>query len=96
LRDVTATLRQRLATVGAPAASGAPPTYFWQSLLCFFLFLPTAVVALVFSFQVSRRVQTGDHAGAIRASRLARIWCFVSLVVFTVVNIILLATTNLA
>jgi hypothetical protein len=60
------------------------PNYFWQSLVCFFLFLPAAVIALVYSFQVTRRTQAGDRTGAVRASRLARMWCLVALAVFTV------------
>ena len=75
-----------------PAHRGHLPTYFWQSLLCFFLFLPTAVVALIYAFQVGRRVQMGDQAGAVRASRLARTWCLLSLAVFTVATVVWLTT----
>jgi hypothetical protein len=55
----------------------------WQSLVCLFLFLPSALVAVLYSAQVNRRVQIGDMTGAIRASRLARAWCVVTVVVFT-------------
>ena len=62
----------------------APPTYFWQSLACLFLFLPTAAVAVGYSFLVSRREQAGDRTGAAKASKLARTWCLASLAAFTV------------
>jgi hypothetical protein len=69
--------------VGSPARTSTPANYLWQSLACLFLFLPSAVVAVVYSAQVNRRVQIGDMTGAIRASRLARTWCLVTVVVFT-------------
>jgi hypothetical protein len=50
----------------------------WQSLVCLLTLLPSAIVALVYSFRVNRRVQLGDMTGAIRASRLARTWCLVT------------------
>jgi hypothetical protein len=72
--------RRRL--TGAGTTSGTPANYFWQSLVCLFLFLPSALVAVVYSTQVNRRVHVGDMAGAVRASRLARTWCLITLVVF--------------
>ena len=72
--------RRRLAS--APTASGTPANYFWQSLVCLFLFLPSALVAVVYSTQVNRRVHVGDMTGAVRASRLARTWCLITVVVF--------------
>jgi hypothetical protein len=73
--------RGRLAT--SPSRSAAPASYLWQSLACLLLFLPSALVAVVYSTRVNRRVQVGDMTGAARASRLARTWCLVSVVVFT-------------
>ena len=75
--------RRRLTS---PPAGGTtrtrPANYFWPSLVCLFLFLPSALVAVVYSTQVNRRVQVGDMAGAVRASRLARTWCLVTVIVF--------------
>jgi hypothetical protein len=68
-----------------------PSNYFWQSLVCLFLFLPSAVVAVVYSAQVNRRVQVGDMTGAIRASRLARTWCLVTVAVFTLLMLWVIA-----
>jgi hypothetical protein len=71
--------------------TGTPSNYFWQSLACLFLFLPSAVVAVVYSAQVNRRVQLGDMTGAIRASRLARTWCLVTVAVFTLLMLWVIA-----
>jgi len=67
------------------AGHSSPPTYLWQSLLCLLFFPPTAAVAIGYSYLVSRREQAGDRTGAVRASRLARTWCFASLAAFAVV-----------
>lgn len=84
----TAALRSRISSTlpwqQRTSQQEQPPTYFWQSLACLFLFLPTAAVAVGYSFLVSRREQAGDRTGAARASRLARTWCFASLASFTV------------
>lgn len=59
---------------------GDSPPYFWQSLVCLFLFPPTGIAAVVYSVLVTKRTQLGDSAGAARASYLARVWCLWSLV----------------
>jgi hypothetical protein len=71
--------------------TGTPSNYLWQSLACLFLFLPSALIAILYSAQVNRRVQIGDMTGAIRASRLARTWCLVTVGVFTVLVLWLMA-----
>jgi hypothetical protein len=71
--------------------TGTPSNYFWQSLACLFLFLPSAVVAVAYSAQVNRRVQVGDMTGAVRASRLARTWCLVTVAVFTLLMLWVIA-----
>lgn len=63
-------------------AGTTPPTYFWQALVCLFLFLPTGVAAVAYSLLVSRRAQVGDGAGSVRASQMARMWCIVTVVLF--------------
>jgi Interferon-induced transmembrane protein len=69
----------------------SPPTYFWQSLVCLILFLPTALAAVVYSILVTKRTQVGDTTGAAKASRLARGWCLVTLVAFSAAVIAALA-----
>lgn len=80
-RTRVVTGRGRLPT--SPARTAAPASYLWQSIACLLLFLPSALVAIAYSTRVNRRVQLGDMTGAVRASRLARTWCLVTVVVFT-------------
>jgi hypothetical protein len=72
-------------------AADAPSNYLWQSLACLFLFLPSALIAILYSTQVNRRVQIGDMTGAVRASRMARTWCLVTVGVFTLLVLWLMA-----
>jgi hypothetical protein len=53
------------------------------------------LVAVVYAAQVNRRLQVGDMTGAGRASRLARSWCLVSVIVFTLVVLWTVATGTL-
>ena len=71
--------------------AGTPSNYLWQSLACLFLFLPSALIAILYSTQVNRRVQIGDMTGAIRASRMARTWCLVTVGVFALLVLWLMA-----
>jgi hypothetical protein len=80
--------------VRTQSGAGTPSNYLWQSLACLFLFLPSALVAILYSAQVNRRVQIGDMTGAIRASRLARTWCLVTVGVFAVLVLWLMAGGN--
>jgi hypothetical protein len=57
------------------------PTYLWQSIVVTLLCcLPAGVVAIVQASKVQSRQQYGDIQGALSASRNARTWCIVSLV----------------
>ena len=69
-------------------STGIVPSYFWQSVVCLFLFPPMGLVAVVYSILVTRRTQAGNRAAAIRASQLARVWCLATLVVFTAVFVV--------
>jgi hypothetical protein len=51
----------------------------------------SGVVAVVYGIQVNRKLAKGDTDGAAHASRLARIWCWVS-VIIGVPFLVLLAT----
>jgi Interferon-induced transmembrane protein len=58
------------------------PTYLVQAILCAVIFNVLAgVVAIVYSVQVNKKLAAGDWNGAARASRLARKWCWISVVV---------------
>jgi hypothetical protein len=59
------------------------------------LFWPGGLVAVFYSVQVNRRLHRGQWEGAWRASRSARMWCFVSVAGFAVACTVLAATGNL-
>jgi succinate dehydrogenase/fumarate reductase cytochrome b subunit len=68
------------------------PTYLVQAIVCALVFNAlSGVVAVVYGLQVRGKLAKGDLDGAARASRRARIWCWVSVVV-GVPFLILLAT----
>jgi hypothetical protein len=64
-----------------------PPAYLprsylgWSVLSALLFFVPTGIVAIVYSVLVKRRLAAGDWVGAARASRLARTWCLVSVAI---------------
>lgn len=46
--------------------------------LCNIIALPTGIVAIVFSTQVDSKLKAGDYDGAVRASKNAKIWNWVT------------------
>lgn len=58
-----------------------PPTYLGWSIAAIICccFIP-AIVALVYATQVSSRYDSGDYAGAQKASDMAEIWLIISIV----------------
>jgi hypothetical protein len=64
------------APVGAPG--GTVPNYLVQSILVTLCCcLPAGVVAIIFAAQVNSKLAAGDVAGAMAASRNAKIWSWV-------------------
>ena len=66
-----------------PATPAGPyqdvPSYLVQAILVTLLCcMPFGVVAIVFAAQVSAKLQSGDYGGAVRTSRQARMWCWLS------------------
>ncbi|MDE7413965.1 MAG: CD225/dispanin family protein [Muribaculaceae bacterium] len=58
-----------------------PPTFMiWSVLALVFCCFPTAIVAIIFSAQVSSRFYARDYEGARRASRRAEMWIIASVV----------------
>ena len=76
----------------------APPiqTYLVPAILVtLFCFLPTGIAAIVYATQVSSKRDAGDYIGAARASKQARTWTIVSLVVgLAVVAIVVIAAAG--
>jgi hypothetical protein len=57
----------------------AVPNYLWQSIVCTACCcLPFGIPAIIFASQVNGKLAMGDVAGAMEASRKAKMWCWVS------------------
>ncbi len=73
----------------APAGMAEPPNYLWQSIVVTVLCcLPFGIPAIIFSTKVKPAFQLGDYAAAADASKKAKMWCIVALIVGLVVNIL--------
>jgi hypothetical protein len=65
-----------------PPASGAPanvPNYLVQSIISLFCCLPLGIVAVIFAAQVNNKVAAGDTAGAMDASKKAKMFSYISI-----------------
>ena len=65
-----------------PPQTGGPtvPNYLIQSILVTFCCcLPFGIVAIIFAAQVNSRLAAGDQAGALDASRKAKMWTWIAL-----------------
>lgn len=90
-------------SAGVAASSGTTPpgqpipTYLWQSIVCLVLCcLPAAIPAIVYSTKVDPAVARGDFAAAKQASDNARLWCWISLGVGLVANILIFGLSFLS
>lgn len=73
------------------AASGIsePPTYLWQSIVVMLLCcLPLGIPALIFATKVKPAFASGDYAAAQEASKKAKLFCILSLVIGLIVQVI--------
>lgn len=68
------------------------PNYLVQSILVtLFCCLPLGIVAIINAAQVNNKITAGDMAGAMEASRKAKMWCWWSLglsLVFWVIYVV--------
>lgn len=61
------------------AAAGHVPNYLVPAILSTLCCcLPFGIVAIVYAAQVNSRLAAGDHAGALAASKNAKLWCWIS------------------
>ena len=55
------------------------PNYLVQAILVTaFCCMPFGIVSIVYAAHVNGKLQAGDYAGALAASRSAKTWCWVS------------------
>lgn len=81
-----------------PPAPGAPtnvPNYLVPAILSLFCCWPLAIVAIIFAAQVNGKVQSGDIAGAMDASKKAKMFSFIAIGIGLVVGVIYLLITVL-
>jgi type II secretory pathway pseudopilin PulG len=86
----------------APAAGGPPvviPNYLWQAIVCTVCCcVPLGIPAIVYAAQVNTKVAQGDLEGARRASKNAKIWCWVAFslgIALSVIYLGIMAVPNL-
>ena len=81
-----------------PPAPGAPtnvPNYLVPAILSLFCCWPLAIVAIIFAAQVNGKVQSGDIAGAMDASKKAKMFSFIAIGIGLVVGVIYMLLTIL-
>jgi len=65
-----------------PPAGGAPgsvPNYLVPAIISVFCCWPLAIVAIIFAAQVNGKVAAGDMAGALDASKKAKMFSFIGI-----------------
>jgi len=73
----------------APSGMAEPSTYLWQSIVVMLLCcLPLGIPALIFSTKVKPAFASGDYAAAMEASKKAKLFCILSLVIGLIVQVI--------
>jgi hypothetical protein len=81
-----------------PPPTGGPtnvPNYLVPAILSVFCCWPLAIVAIIFAAQVNGKVASGDIAGAMEASKKAKMFSFIAIGIGLVVGVIYLLLTIL-
>ena len=67
------------------------PNYLVQSILVTLCCcIPGGIAAIVYAAQVNSKLAAGDYEGALKSSNNAKLWCWISLGVGIVVNLIVI------
>jgi hypothetical protein len=65
-----------------PPGTGTPaniPNYLVMAIISLFCCLPLGIVAVIFAAQVNNKVAAGDTAGALDASKKAKMFSYISI-----------------
>jgi hypothetical protein len=62
-----------------PAAGGTVPNYLVQSIISIFCCWPLAIPAIIFAAQVNGKLAAGDYAGAVDASKKAKMFSTIAI-----------------
>lgn len=73
---------------GNPVGPPPPNHLVWAILVTIFCCLPAGVVSIVYAAQVNNKYRAGDYAGAVAASRAAKNWAIVSMVIVALLVLI--------
>ena len=71
------------------------PNYLVPAIISLFCCWPLAIVAIIFAAQVNGKVASGDIAGAVDASKKAKLFSFISIGIGLVIGVIYLLLTVL-
>ena len=71
-------MSQQWSTPSASAAPSDVPNYLVPAIISIFCCAPLGVVSIIFATQVNSKVATGDIAGAMEASRKAKMFSFIA------------------
>ncbi|TDB89307.1 CD225/dispanin family protein [Actinomadura sp. KC216] len=70
-------------------AGSPPPNYLvWTILATIFCCIPVGIVSIVFSSQVNSKWAAGDQAGAYKASKNAKTWLTVTVVLGLIAGVL--------
>ncbi len=82
---------------GGSAPGNEPPTYLWQAIVVTVLCcIPLGIPAIIFSTKVKPAYQSGDYAAALDASKKAKTWCLVALILGLIANVLIIGLNAVA
>jgi hypothetical protein len=76
-------------------AAGHVPNYLVPAIISIFCCWPLGIAAIIFAAQVNGKVASGDIAGAVDASKKAKLFSFISIGIGLAIGVIYLLLTVL-